>query len=266
MAISFRDFDLAFRDLGLGRDQPVIAHASLSAFGEVRGGAETLLGVLLNTVNTVIMPTFTYRTMLIPEEGPEGNASVYGSGKDTNRMAEFYQPEMQADTLMGTVAETLRRRPKAERSSHPILSFTGVNAAAPLQAQTLAEPMAPIGKLTAQEGWVVLLGVDHTVNTSIHYAEKLAGRKQFIRWALTPQGVKECPGFPGCSDGFEVVASRLSACTRKVSLGSASIQAVPLLELVKNVQEMISEDPLAMLCARPVCERCDAVRSVVVAH
>jgi aminoglycoside 3-N-acetyltransferase len=62
----------------------------------------------------------------------------------------------------------------------------------------LDDPLAPVGALAEENGTVLLIGVNHTVNTSIHYAEKIAGRKQFIRWALTPQGVRECPGFPGC--------------------------------------------------------------------
>ncbi len=46
--ISFREFVNAFREVGLNPDQPVIVHASLSAVGEIRGGAETVLGALLS--------------------------------------------------------------------------------------------------------------------------------------------------------------------------------------------------------------------------
>jgi aminoglycoside 3-N-acetyltransferase len=63
------------------------------------------------------------------------------------------------------------------------LSFSGINAGATLFTQTIYEPLDPSG-LAQQDGWVVLINVDHTSNTSIHYAEKLAGRKQFTRWAL----------------------------------------------------------------------------------
>ena len=66
-----------------------------------------------------------------------------------------------------------------------------------MAVQTLAEPLAPIGALAQRGGWVLLLGVNQTVNTSLHYAERLAGRPQFTRWALTYEGVRECPQFPG---------------------------------------------------------------------
>jgi aminoglycoside 3-N-acetyltransferase len=257
---TFRDFFTGLRQLELDPSWPMIAHASLSAFGEVHGGAGTVLGALLGAFHSLVMPAFTFKTMVTPESGPENNGLSYGSGKDLNRMAEFYHAEMPADRLIGRIAETLRTRAGSERSFHPILSFTGINAKEAIAAQTLPEPLAPIGTLLDGGGWVLLLGVDHTVNTSIHYAEKLAGRKQFIRWALTPRGILQCPGFPGCSAGFQAISTRLGSVTRKVQIGPGVVQAIPLHGLVETVVGRINEDPLALLCAREDCERCNAVR------
>jgi aminoglycoside 3-N-acetyltransferase len=134
-----------------------------------------------------------------------------------------------------------------------------------LDAQTIEDPLAPIAWLTNNGGWVLLMGVDHTTNTSIHYAEKLAGRRQFVRWALTPQGVRECPGFPGCSEGFEAVVPLLEGSQRQIQVGEASLQAMPLAELVAVVTGAITVDPLALLCSRPDCDRCNAVRLAILA-
>ncbi len=130
-------------------------------------------------------------------------------------------------------------------------------------AQKLDDPLAPLGALEKQDGWAVLLGVDHTVNTSIHYAEKLAGRRQFVRWALTPKGVVECPGFPGCSAGFQAIAPEMEKFTRKVQIGEAKVQAVPLSMLFKVVIARIKKDPLALLCQQEDCERCGEIRREV---
>jgi aminoglycoside 3-N-acetyltransferase len=259
MTIQLQELLDGFRSLELG-DKPVIVHASLSAFGQVQGGAETLVSALLAVFDSVVMPAFTYKTIIIPSSGPETNAIIYGSGADANRMAEFFDPQMPADPLMGAVAEALRKHPRAKRSTHPILSYTGVKAKAALAAQTLADPLAPIGVLAKQDGWVLLLGVDHTVNSSIHYAEKLAGRKQFVRWALTPQGVRECPGFPGCSAGFHAIAPEVERDTQRVRIGNAAVQAVPLKMLFKAVIERIKNDPLALLCQQADCPRCNEIR------
>ncbi|MEW5868079.1 MAG: AAC(3) family N-acetyltransferase [Chloroflexota bacterium] len=262
--VSSKELAAGLQALDIPPAAPVLAHASLSAFGRVQGGAATVVEALLDAFVTLVMPVFTYKAMLVPEVGPVDNAITYGSAKGANRMADFFRPEMPADRMMGVVAEALRCHPEAQRSTHPILSFAGVNADTILESQTLAQPLAPVGSLAAQGGWVLLLGVDHTCNTSIHYAERLAGRKQFIRWALTPRGVVECPNWPGCSDGFEAIAPRLVGVTHRAQIGQAHIQAVPLVDLVEIVRACIAEDPLALLCERASCQRCQATRIRVV--
>jgi len=250
----------AFRALDL-HDKPVIAHASLKPFGYVEGGADAVLDAMLASFASVIMPTHTYKTKIIPDVGPPNNGIVYGSGQDQNKMAEPFHPDMRADLMMGILPETLRNHPLAIRTSHPILSFSGINADLILFTQTLYEPLAPIGAMAEQDGWVVLINVDHTANTSIHYAEKLAGRKQFIRWALGNDRVVECPNYPGDSMGFQALEEHLTSDTRRVEIGEALLQAVPLKRLFAVVQELIKKDPLALLCERTDCERCNAVRA-----
>jgi aminoglycoside 3-N-acetyltransferase len=255
MTVRLRDLLLGLRELHLA-DAPVIVHSSLKSFGQVEGGAVTVVNALVAAFNRVIVPTFTYKTMITPLTGPENNGILYGSLQDLNQMAEFFTPRMPTDPLVGAIPETFRRHPRAIRSMHPIQSFAGINAEKFIASQYLADPLAPLGLLEQADGWVVLMGVDHTVNTSIHYAEKLAGRRQFIRWALTPKGVVECPGFPGCSAGFQAVAPEMEKFTRKVQIGGSLIQAVPVKMLFKVVIGQIKKDPQALLCQQEDCERC----------
>jgi len=259
LPVSSSDLKTGLAKLGLTKHL-VIAHASLKAFGHIEGGAETMLAALLDSVRGIIMPTFTYKSMLNPEVGPPRNGITYGSETDLNKLAEAFYPDMPADKMMGVLPEFLRKHPKAKRSSHPIQSFAGIRADAVINSQRIYDPLSPIGMLADQDGWVLLLGVDHTVNTSIHYAEKLAGRLQFIRWALLQDRVVECPGFPGDSDGFNVIAPALEKYTRRVEIGDALVQAVHLKSLIKVVRDQIKENPFALLCQRQDCERCTAVR------
>ncbi len=259
--VTYRDFVTIFRTLDLGPRSRVIVHASLSAFGPVAGGADTIVGALLSSFETVILPTFTYRTMIIPPVGPPNNGLDYGLSGDQSSRAEFWHPDMAADKLMGIVAETLRRQPESTRSLHPILSFAGVNAEEGLSAQSLEEPLSPIGWLGERDGDVLLLGVDHTKNTSLHFAERMAGRKQFVRWALTPQGIVECPGWPGCSDGFQMIGPRLKGLAKRARLGQAIVETVPVRDLVHLAVGWIREDPRALLCTKIHCERCSDVRA-----
>lgn len=262
MTVRLADLTKGLRALGIGR-APVVVHASLSAFGEVDGGAETVVNALLDAFEAVLVPAFTYKTMITPRLGPADNGITYGSGQDHNRLAEFFAPDMPVDRLIGLIPETVRRLPRARRSGHPILSFAGVAAEAFLAAQTRSEPLAPLVELQHADGWIVLLGVDHTVNTSIHAAERMAGRRTFVRWALTPAGVVECPNFPGCSAGFQAIASDVERDTRRVQIGQAVVQALPSRAIFRAVIRRIKEDPLALLCQQADCERCHQIRALL---
>jgi aminoglycoside 3-N-acetyltransferase len=257
--VAFRELVNGLRQLDLHPGQPVLAHVSLSSFGEVRGGEEAVIGALLTVVDRVMMPSFTYKTMVIPLSGPEDNGIQYGSGKESNLLAEIYRSEMPADNLMGRVAEAFRQHPDAIRSLHPILSFAGVGVDEALSAQTILEPLAPIRVLMEQNGWVLLAGVDHSANTALHLAEHLAGRHPFVRWGLTLSGIYECPGFPGCSHGFQQAASYLTDMTRSVKIGNAVVQAIPMQPMINTIAALIQNQPGALLCHRPVCDLCPAV-------
>lgn len=261
--VTYRDLVSGFRQLGLSQNSRVIAHASLSAFGEVVGGADTIVGALVASFETVIMPTFTFRTMVVPPVGPADNALDYSPNPEGNSEAEFYRTDMPADRSMGQVAETLRLHPEAMRSMHPALSFSGIDAEKYLEKQTLEEPLAPIGALAEADGDVLLLGVDHRANASIHYAEQQSARRQFVRWALTPRGIVECPGWPGCSDGFNSISSRLLGMHSVAVVGAATLESVPLRDLIHLVSGWIRQDPQALLCNRPTCPHCSVVRASV---
>jgi aminoglycoside 3-N-acetyltransferase len=279
---TYAEIKTAFDSFGLS-DVPVIAHTSLRSFGEVEGGAPMVVQAFIDSFAAVIMPTHTYKTMIVPRSGPENNAMDYGAPDPFNPNPEFFTPFMPADVLMGAIPEALRQRSGAKRSSHPILSFAGFNADEMLAAQTLKDPLAPIQALAEQNGWVVLAGVDHTVNTSIHLAEKLAGRRQFTRWALVRntlikpapllkiarrsfaatsvnERIMECPSFPGCSAGFQAIARDMQPFTRRVQAGNSAVQAVPLAALFHAVISRINQDPKALLCFDPTCARCNTVR------
>ncbi len=261
--MTFRELITALRRLDIDRSRPVIVHAATSTIGDVHGGAESTIGALSSSFDTWLIPAFTYKTMITPELGPPDNGMSYGSGKDANRMAEIFRLDMPVDPSMGVLAEAVRLSPKSRRSTHPILSFVGINAGRILETQSMKEPLSPIKALKELGGWVLLIGVDHTTNTSIHCGEQLAGRKQFVRWALTPRGIIPCYKFPGCSAGFEEISTHLIEVTRRVDVGGTSIQAIPVVELLESVCAILAEDPFALLCSQADCECCNAVRTAL---
>ena len=261
--ITYRDIVRALHELELNQTNDVVAHVSLSSLGDVRGGAETVIGALLATCGTVVMPAFTHQTTVWPASGPADNGCVYSDHTAENARAAMFSPDLPVDPDLGQVAEAFRRHPQAKRSHHPVLSFAaaGVHAEEILATQTLQDPLGPLDWLYDRHGDVLLMGVDHRANVTLHLAEKFAGRKQFVRWALTPRRVVECPGFPGCSDGFNAIGPRLAYTVRQEWAGQAQLQAVPIFNLVGVTQDWLEANPLALLCNHSYCERCRAIRT-----
>jgi len=261
--LTYRQFVHALKEIGLDSHSRVIAHSGFSAPTKVSGGAETIVGALVAACGAVMMPAFTQRTTITPLFGPPDNALEYGSDPDGNQEAEIYHPELSVDSDLGEVSEVMRCHSQALRSNHPILSFVGVNLEEGLRSQTAEEPFAPIGWLAEFDGDVLLIDTDHRSNVSLHRAERLAGRRTFIRWALTKEGVVECRNMPGCPDGLDTIGSRLDGISHVAEYEGLRLEVIPVRDLLNAAVGWIHEDPRALLCDRPFCPRCAAVRTSV---
>jgi aminoglycoside 3-N-acetyltransferase len=257
----YRDIVLALREVGLNANTPALIIGPTKMPDDLRGGIEALLSGIRASSASFLTPTFTFQTMVIPPVGPEDNGLDYAADSAASGEAEFFRSGMPASPENGPLAEAVRQVSDAVRSQHPLLSFAGINARSMLEAQSLEDPWGPIDALARAGGDVILLGAEPAANIAIHLAEIRAGRKQFVRWALTPGGVVECAGFPGCSVGFASVTPRLLGIEHEALIGGRFfIRRTPLRDLLHETAGWIREDPRALLCDRPACLFCTAVR------
>jgi aminoglycoside 3-N-acetyltransferase len=261
--VNYHDIVRGLHDLGLNKDSRVIVHASLSSFGRVTGGAATVAGALTAACATVIAPAFTYQTLVTPQVGPDLNGMEYGVDGE-NRDLEFWRPDLPAHETIGRIPNMLLRHWDAKRSSHPALSFVAVgrDAETLLATQTLDDPFAPLAWLADHDGDVLLMGVTHRVNTTIHVGERRSGRKGFVRWALTPNCVEEF-AWPNDSAGFDALAEAVRPATLQGQIGSALVQRIPVRTIIETTESLIRNDPFALLCDSPSCERCRDARLVI---
>jgi aminoglycoside 3-N-acetyltransferase len=165
------------RKLGLYEGMTVIVHSSLSSLGWVCGGAVAVIQALMEVVTsdgTIVMPTHSgnysepsyWRNPPVPQEW-------WPIIRET---MPAFNPAITPTNGMGVIPETFRKFPGVMRSNHSTLSF----AAWGKEAQFVTEkrgmdfalgensPLAAIYKL---DGWVLLLGVGYSRNTSFHLAE-----------------------------------------------------------------------------------------------
>ena len=261
--ISYHDITGALKSMGLQRDIPMIVHIDPSLSGKIKGGTATLMGALLSNIDNLMLPAFTYSTMVTPESGPENNNLVYGKSSEDNLNAVIFSHALPSEVGNQAEIDILKSFLGTYRSSHPIFSFYGLGLDVVLLDHSPEKPYQPIKKLMEMGGWVGFFGAKASQNFSIHYAEFLADRKQFLRWALTPDGISECPHFPGCPDGFHKLNYYLQGELKEIKLDNTKFCAIQLSTLINSAVALLKEDPFALLCNDLQCARCNLVRMAI---
>lgn len=164
------------RDLGVGAGDTLLVHSSLSALGWVCGGAPAVVDAFRKVVTetgTLVMPTHTGYA------DPAGWSNPPVPDEWKERIRETmppYRPEVTPTRGMGAIPECFRTYPETIRSAHPAVSFAAWGA----DAETIITDHAldyglgensPLARLYELDSDVLLLGVGHDRNTSLHLAE-----------------------------------------------------------------------------------------------
>ena len=163
--------------LGVSGGQIIEVHASLSAFGYVVGGAETVVDALMEIAKnggTILMPVQCKENS---EPSKWKNPAILPSKykEVRNSIPAYHQGSCDIQS-MGAVAENFRHREGVCISSHPSLSYAAWGRYAKLlcNRQSLHFPLAeesPCARLYELKGKVLLLGVDFDKCTCMHLAE-----------------------------------------------------------------------------------------------
>ncbi|MDC3417375.1 aminoglycoside N(3)-acetyltransferase [Aquibacillus salsiterrae] len=163
--------------LGVAKGMTIIVHSSLKSLGWVCGGSQTVVQALMDVVGeegTIVMPAQTGDNS---DPADWVNPPVPREWWATIR-AEMpaFDPFTTPSNGMGVIAETFRSWPGVKRSNHPTYSFTAwgkysdyIISKQPLEAGFGLD--SPLAKLYEHNGYILLLGVNHASNTSLHLAE-----------------------------------------------------------------------------------------------
>jgi len=163
--------------LGLQSGMVVLVHSSLSKLGWVCGGAATVILALREVVGmegTLVMPAYCGENS---NPANWAHPPVPASWVDIIREnMPAFNPSLTPTRGIGNIPEVFRKMDGVVRSNHPQDSFCayGKHAHSITDGHLLESSMgegSPLQKIYDLDGWVLLLGVTHANNSSIHLAE-----------------------------------------------------------------------------------------------
>lgn len=237
--INARKLFNSLQAMGIADHANVLVLSTPAFVESLTSGASTLHSVLIQLCSTILAPTFTTRTLVIPEVGPSNNGVVYGSGQESNANADLWAMDLPSDEGRYSYGEFLRQQSAAQRSRHPVWSFAalGENATACLRLQSLQNPFAPLRWLAANNGIFLCLGGSPSQNVAHWLAQQRAGLPTYVRWALLSDRVVEVPLYPSQQTVQPIVAD-FAKITR---MGEFPCYALPLCRYLA-----VEEDTLQM--------------------
>ena len=161
----------------IGADQIVLVHSSLSSIGWVCGGAEAVIGSLLDTLGstgTLVMPSHSSH---LSDPALWADPPVPKTWIEPIRTnMPVFNSALTATRGIGWIPEVFRGASGVLRSSHPMMSFCalGPKASYITKNQTLDYPLgegSPLARLYELDARVLLIGCGYDCNTSMHLAE-----------------------------------------------------------------------------------------------
>jgi aminoglycoside N3'-acetyltransferase len=250
--VSQNEFAAQLSGLGVEQGSVLLVHMSYRAVRPVQGGPSGLIEALRVAVGpqgTIVMPSWT------------GDDEVPFDARRTDAAAD-----------LGVTADVFWRLPHVHRSTHPF-AFAALG---PQAERITADPLplpphrmeSPVGRVHELDGQILLLGVGHDADTTVHLAEIVAG---------VPYGVpKSCTVLRDgravsvdylendhCCQRFALVDEWLDQRGLQLAgrVGNATARLVRSRDVVRVVTERLAEDPLVFLHGpEDGCTECDAAR------
>ena len=181
------------KNIGVREGMVLLVHSSLSSIGWISGGAVAVILALeevLGKNGTLVMPTCS-GDLSDPSKWENPPVPIDWC-EEIRKTMPVFDSNLTPTRGVGIIPEVFRKQEGVIRSGHPQVSFTarGKNAGYITDDHSLEYAFgekSPLGKIYRLDGYVLLMGVGHINNTSLHLAEYRADY---------PSKIEEASGLP----------------------------------------------------------------------
>jgi aminoglycoside 3-N-acetyltransferase len=237
--------------LGVSGDGILVVHTAFSSFGGRAGTPADLIAALRMAAGargTVVMPS-----MSDDDEHP-------------------FDPQHTPCAGMGVVADTFWRMPDVSRSDSPhAFAAVGPHAAEITAPHSIDVPHgldSPVGRAYDLDAEILLLGVGHDANTTVHLAENVAG----VRYKVPKYATVIRDGRPvrhhyhevdHCCANFALLDSWLEASghQQRGLVAGALARLISARDVVAVALDQLRENETVFLHPHGVCKECDEARA-----
>ena len=245
------------QNIGVKKGDIIYVHSSLKSIGWLENGPDTLTEAFLSVLGdegTLAVPTHTLSFVDIG--------------------APPYEPD-KTPSLLGTYPNAVWQHPLAKRSGHASHSSAAIGSKAAYLTENHDPTNAlgydsPIYRMVRSGGKILLIGVTHINNTTVHLAESLAAPYCGINYDQSwgeylhtklPDGtvVKHKQSeFPGCSGGFNIIDEVLANknLIKYGKIGNSDSRLVDANGMIETVTAIIRAQYDILLCKNPNCSSC----------
>jgi Aminoglycoside N3''-acetyltransferase len=252
------------KNIGVKKGDIIYVHSSMKSIGWIDDGIDTLTEAFLEVLGdegTLAVPTHTLAFIdrgvppFDPKETPPG---------------------------LGAYPEAVWRHPLSKRSAHATHSSAAIGAKADFLTENHDPTNAmgydsPLHRMVRSNGKILLIGVTHTSNTTVHLAESLSAPYCKLHydssWGDTthtklPDGTVKTykqTEYPGCSSNFNQIEKHLidADLIKFGKIGNADSRLIDAAGMVEIVCEMIKNQPDILLCDSPKCPCCPPRRKLI---
>ena len=229
------------RALGVQSGMTLEVHASLSSLGPVEGGADAVIGALMESVGTqgaLVMPAFR----LSPNQPLTDDDLRMGL-----TMKIKILPEDAERTAMGLVADTFRGRPD-------VITGEGIFRVS-AWGKDAAQNAAGFQHLIDSGGYALLLGVDIYRLSAMHYVEDALPEEIRARFRPGPQALEQYPEGAWLVEAWTPEARpwyRIQDEAREKGLivdgrvGAAKCMLLPVKPVIELYRQALLCDPLGL--------------------